>query len=93
LEFALARTNLPDDETMFHAHSTDRTDRSDWETVAEHAEAVADRAERFATAFGAGRAGRLAGLLHDLGKFDPRFQARLTDATVRVDQSMTGADL
>lgn len=40
---------------------------------------------------GIGRAAALAGLLHDLGKYDPAFDARLRGEAVRVDHSTAGA--
>ncbi|MCF6267378.1 MAG: hypothetical protein L3J57_12655 [Desulfuromusa sp.] len=47
----------------FYAHSTDNPDKSDWQTLENHLQGVADLAEEFAAVFGAGEWGRLAGLL------------------------------
>lgn len=70
----------------------------------EHLRSVERLAGRFADKFGAGHWGRLAGLWHDLGKFQPAFQsyirrdsgfdpeAHLEDAVPsRVDHSSAGA--
>ena len=70
----------------------------------EHLRAVGRLAESFANKFGAGDWGRLAGLWHDLGKFQPAFQsyirrdsgfdpeAHLEDSVPgRVDHSSVGA--
>ena len=67
---------MPPGDRLF-AHSTDRPDRSDWEPLCDHLNAVADRAATFAEPFGSGSLARIAGLLHDLGKAKPAFQAYL----------------
>ena len=77
--------------TIFYAHSTARSDRSDWELLQDHLQAVAKNAERFGQPLGIGPAVRTAGLLHDIGKFDTKFQARLMGSTEKVDHSTAGA--
>ena len=52
---------------------------------------MADLAESFGHRFGISRATRLAGLLHDLGKYNPAFQARLNGSKEPVDHSTAGA--
>ena len=42
--------------------------------LADHLEAVASLAERFASTFGAGELARVTGMLHDIGKANPDFQ-------------------
>lgn len=54
-------------------------------------EGVSRLAEEFATAFGAGDWGRIAGLLHDAGKATEAFQQRLEGSPQRVDHSTFGA--
>lgn len=49
--------------------------QSQWETLEEHQQRVAELAEQFASAFGAGEWGRPGGLWHDLGKVQPDFQS------------------
>jgi len=58
----------------FYAHSTERLDGSDWEPWERHATDVGDLAGSLAAKFGAGKAGTLAGRLHDLGKLSRAFQ-------------------
>lgn len=76
---------------QFYAHSTDNPDRSDWQALEEHLEEVANRAEEFASVFGAGTLGRLTGLLHDAGKATAAFQARLEGSSAKVDHATFGA--
>jgi CRISPR-associated endonuclease/helicase Cas3 len=60
---------------FIYAHSLPRVPHERWETLAEHATAVADLASSFAAVFGAGDWGQLLGLWHDLGKLQPGFQS------------------
>lgn len=75
----------------FFAHSGRNPDRSDWQRLDEHALNVARLAADFAAPMGLERAAYLAGLLHDLGKYTPAFQARLAGAGQPVDHSTAGA--
>jgi CRISPR-associated endonuclease/helicase Cas3 len=59
----------------------------------DHLASVAQRAAEFAAKFGSGDWGYLAGLWHDLGKFDPRFQRKLHGEAVALDHSIVGAAL
>lgn len=66
----------------YYAHSTERTDKSDWQLLVEHLLAVAVLAREFARGFGFNDPAItdeafLAGLLHDLGKYRLAFQAYL----------------
>lgn len=75
----------------FFAHSVAGKDREAWEPLVDHLTEVADRAARFAASFGFGEFGHAAGLLHDLGKYQPAFQARLAGNVERVDHAAHGA--
>ena len=75
----------------FYAHSNRRDDPSDWERLADHLDAVAALAELYGEPLGIAAAARLAGALHDLGKYAPAFQARLAGAKSPVDHSTAGA--
>ncbi len=75
----------------YYAHSTDNPDKSDWQELDEHLEAVAALAAQFASAFGAEQWGRAAGLLHDTGKATREFILRLEGRPLRVNHSIFGA--
>jgi CRISPR-associated endonuclease Cas3-HD len=80
---------------MFHfAHSHKERPKSEWHSLGEHLESTAKRAERFAAPFAKGW-GRLAGLLHDAGKYQTSFQDYLAatgeHTGLKVDHSSVGA--
>lgn len=77
----------------FFAHSVSGRAENVWEPLREHLDAVAGRAAEFAGKFGGAALGEALGLLHDLGKYDDRFQQRLRSADVRHDHSTAGAQL
>ncbi|WP_448873892.1 CRISPR-associated endonuclease Cas3'' [Desulfobulbus propionicus] len=67
---------------QYFAHSTEKADTSDWQQLAGHLLAVAVLAREFARGFGfndpaVNDEAFLTGLLHDLGKYRPAFQAYL----------------
>lgn len=77
----------------FYAHSTERSDQSDWQPLNEHLFNVGELAQNFASAFGAGELAMVAGRLHDLGKYTQKFQQRLCGNAGRVDHSTHGAKI
>ncbi|HBI41401.1 MAG TPA: CRISPR-associated endonuclease Cas3'' [Planctomycetales bacterium] len=64
-----------------YAHSLPGRPPADWETLADHASAVAALARDFAAAFGAAEWGELLGRWHDLGKIQPEFQVYIRGGT------------
>jgi CRISPR-associated endonuclease/helicase Cas3 len=76
---------------VFFAHSTPDGSQSDWQGLAAHLVAVSELAGRFAAPFQGAAAAKLAGLLHDLGKYTAAFQARLRGSTIPADHSTAGA--
>ncbi len=76
---------------MFFAHSTPDPSTREWHKLGEHLKAVGDLAAQFGSSFGVAKATKLAGVLHDLGKYTPAFQARLRGSNERVDHATAGA--
>ena len=76
---------------QFLAHSENKAQQT--ERLAVHLQATADRAQEFAAAFGAGELARIAGLLHDLGKYADQFQRRVRHLSREPgrDHSLPGA--
>lgn len=75
----------------FFAHSANRAHR--WHGLSEHLQSVADMARTFCSPFRQELAEEyaLAGLLHDLGKYGDRFQARLHGQDSGLDHWSAGA--
>ncbi len=63
------------------------------EYLRDHLKSVADLAGRFAAPWGGEQEARIAGALHDAGKYGDLFQALLRGETSRVDHWSTGAYL
>lgn len=82
------KPNLVD---AWFAHSGRQSDRSDWQSLKEHLDAVGVLAGRNAAAFGGSEIARASGLLHDLGKYTVEFQKRLSGDHGRVDHATWGA--
>lgn len=78
-------------DTAIYAHSSQNPDKSDWQPLQSHLQAVGRIAAASATTFGAGELARAAGLLHDLGKYSTEFQRRIAGDFGRVDHSTWGA--
>jgi CRISPR-associated endonuclease/helicase Cas3 len=74
------------------AHSLKDKPPTEWHPLDRHLASTAERAERFASPFATGW-GRLAGLLHDAGKYQQAFQNHLaaTGDHTKVDHSIVGA--
>lgn len=75
---------------MFYGHSYGE-DKSQWEPLIKHLQNVAESCGSFCDSFGFAEWGRLAGLLHDLGKYSKEFQQRLEGSSIRVDHATAGA--
>ena len=78
-------------DMYFHAHSTGRADKADWQPLAEHLLGVGKQAAAKAAPFGGQVLADAAGCLHDLGKYTREFQNRLTGDLHKVDHATWGA--
>ena len=76
---------------MHFAHSNDHGDQSGWQPLAEHLQAVARLAAIRGEKFGVAKAARLAGLLHDLGKYSRAFQLYIANRGPGTNHSTAGA--
>jgi len=72
-------------DSVYFAHSPNRSEGTD--PLWLHLRHVAERASKYAEIFGAEEEAKLAGMLHDLGKYGSRFQDRL-----RNPQKVRGID-
>ena len=78
-------------QPVYFARTSDTPNRRDWQSLQTHLQGTGAKAAEFLKATGCGDFGRAAGLLHDLGKYTPEFQQRLTGDPRRVDHSTAGA--
>ena len=72
----------------FYAHTAEDKygnplPKAHWQLLKDHLGQVAGLAKRCASSMGLQAEATLAGLLHDLGKYSERFQARLDDNSIR----------
>jgi len=74
----------------YYAHSLEGEPPEKWQPLDVHLENVAKMAAEFAKPFGGDEWAHLAGLWHDLGKYDPAFQRKLEGERVRVVHSEAG---
>ncbi|WP_430511827.1 CRISPR-associated endonuclease Cas3'' [Pannonibacter phragmitetus] len=75
----------------FFAHSVEGAPLEAWQGLKEHLGEVSSLAASFAGPFGAAAMARLAGLLHDLGKYNPAFQRYIAGKSSSVDHATAGA--
>ena len=75
-----------------YAHSAESVSREKWHLLPAHLKDTAERAAAFLGAVGLADFGRAVGLLHDVGKYAPKFQRRL-EGGGRVDHSTAGAKI
>lgn len=78
------------------AHTKDGknfTGEENSQTLQDHLNNVSRYTELFSSEFDAGEIGALLGLVHDLGKYQQKFQDRIRGHSVRVDHATAGAIL
>jgi len=77
---------------LLYAHSSDVLPREQWHGLREHLQAVADMAAHFAAPFGGQEWALWAGLLHDVGKCQPKFQKYLVRTALDAFRGRSGVD-
>jgi len=75
----------------YYAHSRDGEDESEWQLLKDHLMKTGDIAFELGEDAGVSELARVAGMLHDLGKYSKEFQARLRGSNRRVDHATAGA--
>jgi CRISPR-associated endonuclease/helicase Cas3 len=75
----------------YFAHTKDGHDKPDWQCLKDHLANTADLAAVFGRDAGLDELARIAGLMHDIGKYSEAFQSRLEGSKRRVDHSTAGA--
>ena len=76
---------------LYYAHSRKGEDESKWQFLIDHLTRTADLAEKFGSDAGVSELARIAGLMHDIGKYSKEFQARLHGSSQKVDHATAGA--
>lgn len=77
--------------TRYFAHSREGVDETEWQLLREHLNATSELAARMGEALGIADMARVAGLLHDIGKYSQEFQDRLRGSKKHVDHATAGA--
>lgn len=77
----------------FYAHSTESTDKANWQTLQSHLLEVGRLAAANAAPFGGQSLAAPQGRLHDIGKYTDEFQRRIAGDAIRVDHATRGAML
>lgn len=77
-------------EYQYFAHSPQGNQQS-WELLVDHAKAVAKKTAEFAKDFNFEDLGEIAGLFHDIGKYQMSFQSKLKGVKNDIEHSFCGA--
>lgn len=75
----------------YYAHSRPDRPESEWQLLINHLTATGELAAKLGEAAGIAELARMAGTLHDIGKYAPEFQARLRGSRKPVDHATAGA--
>lgn len=86
-EIVLAERN----SKQYYAHSKENCDESEWQLLKNHLIATGDLAFELGRDAGISELARLAGILHDIGKYSQPFQDRLRGSKRPVDHATAGA--
>lgn len=81
----------PINEIQYYAHSKENVDPSEWQPLKSHLLATGDLAFELGRDAGISDLARVAGMLHDIGKYSQAFQDRLHGSKRSVDHATAGA--
>jgi len=76
---------------QYYAHSKNSVDESEWQRLKDHLIETGDLASALGQDAGVSELARVAGILHDIGKYSRAFQNRLRGSNRRVDHATAGA--
>ncbi len=74
-------------EPIYFAHSKENSSVEEWQRLEAHLLNVSEKAERFAKTFNNEDWVKTAGLLHDLGKYNPDFQTYLKKSNEACEET------
>jgi len=77
-------------DSNFYAHSLKGQPPEKWQPLEEHLKNVAEQAASFASEFGGEKWAYLAGLWHDLGKYNTSFQKYMFENGPQVEHAVVG---
>lgn len=75
----------------YYAHSKEHTDETEWQLLKDHLIATGELADELGRDASVSELARVAGVLHDIGKYSQAFQDRLRGSKRRVDHATAGA--
>lgn len=84
---------MAEEKAEFYAHSKEGVPLAQWQTLDQHLRGTAEKCARFAAVFSSVELARLAGLWHDIGKYQANFQQKLLGRLDYVEHSGAGAAL
>lgn len=84
-------SNVDSLDEQYYAHTKDGVDESEWQLLKDHLQETGKIASNLGKDAGISDLARIAGLLHDIGKYSKEFQARLRGSKRRVDHATAGA--
>jgi CRISPR-associated endonuclease/helicase Cas3 len=79
------------EQMQYYAHSRKGEDQSKWQLLIDHLTRTGELAEKFGKDASVSELARIAGLMHDIGKYSKEFQARLKGSPQKVDHATAGA--